>query len=106
MSKTDVALNNAVLILNPANRTVFVINRGDVRAYPGCLYIGGVSSSVIKMTPAERLLTLYIDAWHAIHVHGIAPQDVDAALRVVSEYKETLKPDFPSRLSRPDQPQG
>lgn len=94
MSNTDVALNNAVLIVNPADQAVLIINKANMASYPGYRYVGGTRSDVFRMTPAERLLLLYIGAWHAIFVHGVSPQSVDAALRVVPEYRETLTTDF------------
>lgn len=98
MSQPDVALNKAVLLVNPEDKTVLVIDRANVVSYPGYLCVGGARSSVLRMYNVDRLLTLYIAAWHAVGVHGISMQDVDAALRVVPEYRETLETDFPTAV--------
>lgn len=95
MSQPDVALNKTVLIVKPDDKTALIIDRANAVSYPSYQCVGGARSSVFKMAPAEKLLMLYIDAWHAIFVHGASPQDVDAALRAVPEYRETLATDFP-----------
>lgn len=42
------------------------------------------------MTAKERLLKLYIEAWHIIARDGVSPEDVHAALMVIPEYRESL----------------
>ena len=43
-----------------------------------------------KMTKKERLLKLYIEAWHIIARDGLSPKDVHAALTVIPEYRDSL----------------
>jgi hypothetical protein len=42
------------------------------------------------MTKKERLLMLYIEAWHIITRDGLDPKDVHEALMVIPEYRDTL----------------
>lgn len=43
-----------------------------------------------EMTDKERLLKLYIEAWHIIARDGVSPEDVHAALMVIPEYRNSL----------------
>jgi hypothetical protein len=43
-----------------------------------------------ESTAKERLLMLYIEAWHIIARDGISPHDMHAALMVIPEYRESL----------------
>jgi hypothetical protein len=42
------------------------------------------------MTAKERLLKLYVEAWHIIARDGVSPDDVHAALMVIPEYRDSL----------------
>jgi len=43
-----------------------------------------------EMTAKERLLKLYIEAWHIIARDGVSPEDVHAAFMVIPEYRDSL----------------
>jgi hypothetical protein len=43
-----------------------------------------------KWTKQQRLLKLYIEAWHIIARDGISPEAVHAAFMVIPEYRESL----------------
>lgn len=96
----DIPLQNAILTCNPQNRTAEVIKKKDLGCDTRYCYVGGGRSDVFKMNDTAKMLQLYMDAWHAIHVHGIPQQEVDYALRVIPEYRSTLASDFPPRPYR------
>lgn len=43
-----------------------------------------------EMTAKERLMKLYIEAWHIIARDGVSPEDVHAAFMVIPEYRDSL----------------
>ena len=46
------------------------------------------------MSAAERLLQLYIEAFHIVLRDGVSPKAMHAALLVVPEYRESLSDDL------------
>ena len=42
------------------------------------------------LTKEQRLLKLYIEAWHIIARDGVAPEAVHAAFMVIPEYRDSL----------------
>lgn len=60
-----------------------------------------------EMTAKERLLKLYIEAWHIIARDGVSPEDVHAALMVIPEYRDSLSGEaFFSWTNAPHEPRG
>ena len=51
---------------------------------------GAVFSEWSNYTKKERLLKLYIEAWHIICRDGLNPKDVHEAFMVIPEYRQTM----------------
>ena len=51
---------------------------------------GACRSEWRKYTAKERLLMLYIEAWHIVARDGVKPEDMHAALMVIPEYRDSL----------------
>lgn len=81
-------------LVGVAGRIVIIPRTGDKRDW---FRYFGVTNSVgacfhewADMTSDERLLKLYVEAWHIIARDGLSPKDVHTALMVVPEYRDSL----------------
>lgn len=94
-----VALKDAVLTWTPTHWPSG--GKGSVKVIPLAELRAGTDRGLVctacacrsawaSMTKNERLLQLYIEAWHLIARDGVTPESVHDALSVVPEYVNTL----------------
>lgn len=102
----DIPLKNAMLAWNPPAWKREGVVPGLVMVIPYdhpaapedhlklIMTAGAAYSYWHTCTKTQRLLSLYIEAWHIVCRDGIDPRAMHQALMVIPEYRETLSEDF------------
>ena len=106
----DIPLKHAMIAWNRADATfgnpgeIMVIPHPDQRGFCNHFRLqmttGACWTVWARWTKQQRLLQLYIEAWHIVSRDGVDQMSVHDALMVIPEFRDTLSEDF-SFLNRP-----
>ena len=102
----DIPLKHAMIAWNRADSYPRYFQPGKIMVIPHpdkqglCNHLrlqmttGACWTAWSKWTKQQRLLQLYIEAWHIVSRDGVNQRDAHDALMVIPEFRDTLSEDF------------